>query len=452
MPQDRIYPFRRVSVDHMVRGVTRVWWQLESQFRESGPYVFQLQYGYTPSNKSTDWKNVGDPVTNGYFALDPGWREGGTELLTHYRVTLTTPQEIYVSQPANCFGELTERDWLLAREIVRKEQLRHRLVSVPGFLLKQYRYGKPCKRCRDELTQEITDNNCILCNGTGFEVGYHPAMPLQCWDLSPEMIEEHVDAELKGSTRENAYIKARVIGFPALNKKDIWVNGSTDERWTVEVVQVVAAVRNVPLVCEVRLGLVPFNNSIYALEIGGEPPNRDPRPQVGFEGCGDIVIDSNYTGDDALAYVDATGDPIEGASVYVFKLTDIDAASPALPDRALAVAQTITVANGRWAVPLNLFAGDYGVLYEKLGEYGPDLQIITVQPAAAAPGYIWRMQAPLRAEAGDGFDGIGTETGAPLSVDDRQRPAAPLRSTARPPARRASNRNTQNNDNDFWAV
>lgn len=380
MPQERIYPFRRVSVDHMVRGVTRVWWQLEPQFREPGPYVFQLQYGYTPNNDSVDWKNVGAPVTNGYFALDPGWREGGTELLTHYRVTLTTPEERYVSQPANCFGELTERDWLLAREIIRKEQLRHRLVSVPGYLLKQYRYGKPCPRCRDELTSEITDNNCVLCNGTGFEVGYHPALPLQCWDLSPEATEEHVDAQLKGSTRENAYIKARVIGFPALNKKDIWVNGSTDERWVVESIQVVAAMRNVPLVCEVQMGLVPFNNSIYALEIGGEPADRDPRPPQAFAGCGDIVIDHNYTGPDALTYVDAAGNAVEGAVVYVFNRSDCDAAAPALPDRSLAVAQTSTVANGRWGVALNLRAGDYGVLYEKIGEYGPNLHLITVQP------------------------------------------------------------------------
>lgn len=401
MPQERIYPFRRVSIDHMVRGVTRVWWQLEPLFREPGPYVFQLQYGYTPIKDAVDWKNVGAPVTNGYFALDPGWREGGTELLTHYRVTLTTPEEIYVSQPANCFGELTERDWLLAREIIRKEQLRHRLVSVPGYLLKQYRYGKPCARCRDELTSEITNNSCILCNGTGFEVGYHPALPLQCWDLSPETIQERVDNQLKGSTRENAYVKARVIGFPALNAHDIWVNGSTDERWLVTVIQVVAAVRNVPLVCEVQMGLVPFNNNIYALEIGGEPPRRDPRPAQGFEGCGDIVIDHNYTGADALAYVDATGYAVSGAAVYVFNKSDFDAAYPALPDRSLAVAQTTTTTNGRWAIALNLFAGDYSVLYEKTGEYGPDTQFITVQPTGTTPGYIWVSEAQLGEEDDD---------------------------------------------------
>lgn len=442
MPQERIYPFRRVSVDHMVRGVTRVWWQLEPQFRESGPYVFQLQYGHTPINDAVDWTNVGAPVTNGYFALDPGWREGGTELLTHYRVTLTTPEEIYVSQPANCFGELTERDWLLAREIIRKEQLRHRLVSVPGYVLKQYRYGKPCARCRDELTSEITDNNCILCNGTGFEVGYHPALPLQCWDLSPETIQERVDTQLKGSTRENAYIKARVIGFPALNKKDIWVNGSTDERWTVEVIQIVAAIRNVPLVCEVQMGLVPFNNSIYALEIGGEPARRDPRPTQGFEGCGDIVIDHNYTGSDALAYADAAGYAVLGATVYVFNKADCDAAYPSLPARSLAVAQTTTVANGRWAIALNLFAGDYGVLFEKIGEYGPDMQFITVQATGTTPGYIWVSEAQLGEEDDDP---------ATLSVNEEE-VITTEEDSAEDVTTDGEQRMPVDPDDDFWSV
>jgi hypothetical protein len=124
MTQARIFPFRRVSVDHMVRGVTRVWWQLEKLFNDPGPYTFQLQFGRTGLRDAGDWKNVGQATVNNYYAEDPAFREAGYDLLAHYRVVLTTPQGTYVSQPANCFGELTEKDWVLAREIIRKEQLR----------------------------------------------------------------------------------------------------------------------------------------------------------------------------------------------------------------------------------------------------------------------------------------------------------------------------------------
>jgi hypothetical protein len=446
MPQPRVFPFRRVSVDHMVRGATRVWWQLEPLFREPGPYVFQLQLGKTGLRDALDWVNVGAPVTNAFMAWDPEWRETGYELLSHYRVTLTTPTNIYVSQAASCFGELPERDWLIGREIIRKEKLRHRYVSTPGYLIKPMRYGEPCPRCRDQLTQEVTDSDCPVCNGTGFKIGYHPPLDMQCWDLSPQTIAEDVDAQLKGATRTDPYVTARVIGFPALNKYDIWANAASDERWLVDTIQIVAAIRNVPLVYSVRMGLLPFNNTAYAVEVGGEASDRDPiRPP--FEGCGNIVVDHNYGGADVLAYRDATNYSVEGAEVYVFRKDVFDAAYPALPDRVLAAGHTRTISNGRWAQSLLLFAGDYVVLYEKLGEYGPDTQVITVA-AGGDPGYVWVANAALGEEDDDPAtpvvneeEIIATEEDTPEDVvtDDPQR--VPNPNPPPPPS-----------NDDFWNV
>lgn len=377
MPQSRVFPFRRVSVDHMVRGPSRVWWQLEPTFNEPGPYVFQLQLGKTGLRDATDWVNIGAPVVNGYLAYDNAWHESGYTLLSHYRLTLTTPTNTYVSQAASCFGELNEHDWLIAREVIRKEKLRHQLVSVPGYLIKPMRFGTPCPRCRDPLTQEVTDSNCPVCNGTSFEVGYHPPLEMQCWDLSPQTIAEDVDTQMKGTTRVEPYVSARVIGFPALNKYDIWVNGTSDERWLVETIQVAAALRNVPLVYQVKLGLLPFNNNAYSIEVGGEGPDRRV-PPLPTEGCGLFAVDHNYGGPDNLAYRDGTNCAITGAYVYVFRQADYVAAQPATPNTALAIANTTTAANGRWTQSLKLDPGEYALLFEKPGEYGPDIHFITV--------------------------------------------------------------------------
>lgn len=384
MPQARIFPFRRVSVDHMVRGTTRVWWQLEPTFNEPGPYTFQLQLGKTGLRDAFDWENVGDPVVNGFVAYDSVWRAAGYELLTHYRVALSTPTSTYVSQAASCFGELGERDWLLAREIIRKEQLRHHFVSVPGYLIKPMRFGKPCRRCRDQLTQEVTDSNCPQCNGTGFEVGYHPPLKLQCWDLSTQTISEDIDTQLKGTTRVEPYVTARVIGFPALSRDDIWVNAASDERWLVRSIKVGAALRGVPLVYNVTMGLLPFTNMAYAVEIGEEPAAR-PGPVLPIEGCGAVLVDQNYGGPDNLIYAAEDGCAITGATIHIFKQADF--AEPGVTiDRALAVARTFTTANGRWTQSLRLDAGDYVILYEKLGEYGPDMVNLTVvDPVAPVP-------------------------------------------------------------------
>lgn len=401
MSQQRIFPFRRVSVDHMVRGVTRVWWQLEPLFNDPGPYVFQLQYGNTGIPDSPDWHNVGSPVTDGYVAHDDVWRSASSDLTLHYRVTLTTPTDTYVSQPVNCFGELPERDWLIAREVIRREQLRHKYVSVSGYLLKPYRFGRPCKRCRDSLTGEPLDSNCGVCNGTGFEVGYHPPLPMQCWDLSLQNITEHQDLQMKGTTRENAVVTARVIGFPALNRNDIWINGKSDERWLIHAIQVAAALRGVPLIYTVQMGLIPFSNPAYGIEIGGEPIER-PGPVLPVVGCGSVSVDHDYGGDDALAYKDATDCAVVGAAVYVFPKDIFDAANPDFPNRDDAVAVTTTRTNGRWTDALRLNPGNYVVLFEKPGEYGPDTVEVTVDEEETPPSAL-PMKAPPAPEPVNNF-------------------------------------------------
>jgi hypothetical protein len=403
MPQSSVFPFRRVSVDHMVRGSTRVWWQLDRKFNAPGPYVFQLQLGKTGLRDAADWVNIGPPVVNGYAAYDPAWREAGYDLLDHYRVVLTTPTDVYVSQAANCYGDLPERDWVIAREIIRKEQLRFKYVAVPGYLIKPFRFGKPCRRCRDELTQEVLDADCPICSGTGFEIGYHPPLALQCWDISPQTIQEDVDTQVKGVTRENPYITARVIGFPAINKDDIWVNGSSDERWLVETIQVAAAIRNVPIVYQIKMGLIPFSNTAYALEVGGEPAER-VGPTLPIEGCGAVPVDQNYGGLDRYAYKDESGCPITGASVYIFSKAVFDQTGTTT-SKSLALGKTTTTANGRWTTSINLDPGDYAIVYEKLGDYGPDYDFVNVVAPGAPLDCVWAPSLPL---------GDTDETGDPL--------------------------------------
>lgn len=376
MTQPIIFPFRRVSVDHMVHGKTRVWWYLDPAFNDGGPYSFQLQYGRTGLKDATDWKNVGPPVVNGYTAYDPAWRESGYDKTIHYRVVLTTAQSVYVSQAANCFGELPEREWVLAREIIRKEQVRNRLVATPGYLIKPMRYGKLCTLCRDPLTKEVTDNSCPECSGTGFEIGYHPSLAMQCWDLSPAAINEELDAEMKGTTREQPYVEARVIGFPAINKYDIWVNATSDDRWVVDNIQVIAALRNVPIIYKLRLGLLPYSNPVYTIEIGGEDAERQG-PTLPIKGCGSVVVDQDYLGPDSLIYQPVDGCPVAGANIYVFNRADFDEYEFNI-NRTLAVATSTTRVNGRWGNSVKLDPGSYTLLYEKVGEFGPDVYNLTV--------------------------------------------------------------------------
>jgi hypothetical protein len=384
MTLQKTYPFRRISVDHMTRGTTRVWWQLEPTFHEDGPYVFQLQVGSTGIAEGIDWQNAGAPVVNGFAASDTVWRNSGSIIATHYRVVLTTATAEYVSAPSPCFGLLPERDWVLAREILRKERLRLRKVAVDGYLIKALRYGKPCGRCRDPLTQEPSDNSCPVCNGTGFEIGYHPAVPMQCWDLTNQTVNETQDLQLKGTSREDAYIQARVIGYPALNNYDIWINAATDERWLVREINIAAGMRGVPLVYQVKLGLVPFHNGIYQLPL----THNTVTAWSLNPGTGCVTVDADWTGvpTDTLKYKNTHGGYVADTYIHAFTKTNFDVTFPAYPLKSEAVASTKTRSDGTWVNALNLDPGKYVLIYEKPNSYGPDnLEITIDNPCAAGP-------------------------------------------------------------------
>lgn len=376
MPATEGYPFRRLAVDHMIIGVSRIWWELDRQFRDMMPYMFQLQAGNTGNPNATDWINVGTAGMNTFFAEDDEHREGnyGKSLITHYRVVLTSGSgHKYVSLPVHTFGELQEKDWVLAREIVRKEKLRHQLVSVEGFLLKRMRFGEKCESCIDPLTGGILDSKCPECNGTGFKVGYHPPTPLAV-DMNPEAV---IDL-LKGTETPGPTTivddQMRILGFPALAKHDVWVDGKSDQRWILHEIANMAEWRHVPLVVTAKIKLLPFTDQVYKIPV--DNTEGVPDPQLPGSGDGDTCIDHDYGGPDELAYKDSNGDGIVGATILAFTAADYAAG---VRDPAKAVASSSTTAGGRWTFQICICCDeDYVLVFEKAGSFGPDACPITV--------------------------------------------------------------------------
>ncbi len=92
-------------------------------------------------------------------------------------------------------------------------------------------------------------------------------------------------------------------------------------------------------------------------------------------GTGSISIDHNYGGTDALAYVIDGGTAVEDALVQAYLKAEYDAGNRT---RNYVKAETRTGANGRWESEMRLNAGTYTLVYYKQGEYGPDIQEITV--------------------------------------------------------------------------
>jgi len=277
-----------------------------------------------------------------------------------------------VSLPVHTFGELQEKDWLFAREIVRKERLRHQLVSVDGYLLKRMRFGEKCEACTDPLTGGILDSKCPECNGTGFKVGYHPPTPLAV-DMKPEAVIELLKGTEPPGQTAIVDNHMRILGFPSVHKHDIWVDGKSDQRWIMHEIANMAEWRHVPMVVDATIKLLPFTDQAYKIPVDD---TESPDPVLPGSGTGDTCIDHDYGGNDNLAYKDSNGDGIVGATILAFTKADYD---DGIRDPARAVASSSTGGGGRWTFSICICCGeDYVLVFEKAGSFGPDACPINV--------------------------------------------------------------------------
>ncbi len=271
--------FSRVLIDHLVQGGTRVSWELNRHFIDPLPYEFQLQFSHTGLENADDWIDIGASVMDTYFALDLDKHLFGKTLDAYYRVKLSTSLDTYYSTPQSVSGLLSKRDWLIAREIVRKEVLRHsRLSSPKGFLLKVRRYGPPCPDCLDYLTDEVNNSQCLTCFSTGFLYGYFEPLPAYYVDISLAESREHRAPQVGMESKDVRH--ARFIGDPLVYSYDVWINEFSDERFYLHTVKEVANIRGVTLVYDAELRLAPFTDVIYKFELDKDEIPNPPGPTI----------------------------------------------------------------------------------------------------------------------------------------------------------------------------
>jgi len=269
MPITRDAVFSRVSVDHLVGGGSRISWELQKTFTDATPHTFQLQVGHTGASTADDWADVGSTVVDTFYAVDSTKRVYGKRLITHYRIKLTTASGTYYSKIAATYGLLSQRDWLIAKSIVRKELLRHeKKVSPNGFFLKRkWREGTSIDdhKVVDPLTGEVVKTINTPGKGTSKTGGYYDPVAM-FMDLSPET--HHIRKDMQGrGTINDVKVTGRAVAFPQLNTKDVWVDATSDKRYFVHSVQHAAEIRGVPIIVNVELRPAAFNDPVYEVAI-----------------------------------------------------------------------------------------------------------------------------------------------------------------------------------------
>ncbi len=260
-------PFRRVSVDFLSQGGSRFTWQLDRTFQDAGPYRFQLQGSRVGTPDAPDWADVGPPAQDPVYLLDPGARLWGETKTWFYRAVLTTAAGSYVSPAAGVYGRLNPEQWLLVRELQRKEDLvLRRLAGLRGTLLKARRYGTRCT-CADPTTGEVGNSADPVCYGTGYVGGYYPPVSLSFALPGVRSKTERVAYNEGLGTTLPDVLKARMLSTVPILTRDVWVHEGGDDRFHVVKIEDVASWQGVPVVYDVTMKLAPRSDVVYAVPI-----------------------------------------------------------------------------------------------------------------------------------------------------------------------------------------
>lgn len=258
--------FIRYSLSNGGSGTTLVW-TFTDDFDDPLPHTFQLQGAAGDPVATSPFSNIGLPVTNTYMLTDPGADERrslGGDLDFCYRVKMTTPKGTYYSGVVGYTNTLDFRNWRIARDIVRKERLRFdRYTAVPGWLLKRRRSGNICPRCSSSVIEAAADSRCTVCWGTGKEGGYYSAIQ-SFLDVEVSRDEERVDPQSPvGQIRIDAIPNCRMLGDPAPDNGDVFVDMKGGRRFTLRNAVRAAMIANYCVVSTVEAHPIPASDVLY---------------------------------------------------------------------------------------------------------------------------------------------------------------------------------------------
>lgn len=270
--------FANIRVLPTIRQGTLVEWELHPNFRDAGPYEFQLQFGRTGDNDADDWAPVGASAFNVFMMIDDEQRVYGKTNWAHYRICLTTPLAQYFSRPVSSLGDLSFTDRRIFTTMLKAQMQMMRHMSGSGSragsLLKRRLFGTPCD-CLDKLTREVTDAECPLCYGTSFAGGYYDPIDCIYAAMHPNMSHNNLDGgRARGTIDEGLVVAARMLAVPQLFEEDVWVDPKNDNRWYLHKIQNAVEWRGVAIAVDVELRLAPYTDPIYEVDVPNLLPSE----------------------------------------------------------------------------------------------------------------------------------------------------------------------------------
>lgn len=235
-------------------------WEILESFNESPPWTFFIEEAASPTGP---WISIAGPIVDTFFYKEPWHRLINKSSVLYYRVRMIVGDNVYFSGVVQPYGDLDRKDFLIAREIMRKEVLHMKgMAGTAGRLYTVATFGPRCRKCVDPVTGEVRNSKCKDCFGTG---RMHPYFgPYDAWMTFSED-KQHIKQDDGMGTFEHKLFNVRLVANPVVKKNDVIVDLASDKRYYVNQASVVAEIRRIPIVQMLAVSEAPVSDKVYSI-------------------------------------------------------------------------------------------------------------------------------------------------------------------------------------------
>lgn len=238
-------------------------WEVAGGFSEPGPWQFIVQMAPSPEG---DWRDISPILTNVYAWRSVGPFRVNKSFVLYFRVLMRTGTTIHSSLPVTPYGDLDRREFLIGKEIMRREVLHARnLAGVEVDLWSASTWGPRCD-CKDPVTGHVRNSSCKKCFGTGFNPGYHG--PFSLWGSFSEDSNHTLEHSQDGAgLKEQKIFQMRIVAAVPIKKNDVVHDRRSGKRYYVQAASSAAEIRRVPLVQSCVLSEIATTDPAYQVGV-----------------------------------------------------------------------------------------------------------------------------------------------------------------------------------------
>lgn len=238
-------------------------WVLRGGFNDPYPWKFRAQAGRTQDGP---WVDISPTLENKNSWRAPGGLRVNKSDILFLRLVLDTPAGHYFSAPRSPYGDLDRNEFLIARDIMRREVLHmSKMAGTQCGVYSVANYGPRCPHCLDPITGQPRAGHCRYCLGTGFDHPYKGPFP--AWCTFSENNQHQLGQSQDGNgMQEQKRFQVRMVYAIPVKKNDIIHDRGSGKRYNVNAVQIAAELRRVPLVQNLVVDEIALSDPAYQID------------------------------------------------------------------------------------------------------------------------------------------------------------------------------------------